>query len=590
MDNNNQSNKNLLLFGALSVIIILGFNYFRGPSTAVPPTPAVTTTATVSPQQQPTQTVVTRDRKDVVAETQRVALHTPELSGSINLKGARFDDLTLSNYRETADPASPQVVLLSPAGSAAPHNAYYAEFSWLADNGVAVPTDETEWKADGKDLTPQHPLKLTWNNGKGLTFERDIAVDDHFMFTLTDRVTNAGGEPVTLYPFGLVARQGDPVSQASRVLFEGPLGVLNGTLEESSYKKLIDSGKRTLDSDNGGWVGISSKYWLVAMAPVGQEKLTADFQYDGKGVTDPYQGHFQSDFRGSPVTVAAGATAQHSVHFMAGVKKIRLLDAYADKYDIPHLDRAIDFGWFYFLTKPFLYMLSFLGGQLGGIGGAILVFTVMLKLMTLPLSLKSNHSMARMKALQPEIKRLQERYADDKVKLNQEMMEMFKREKVSPMSGCVPTLIQIPIFFALYKVLYVGIEMRQAPFYGWIRDMSLPDPTSWYNVFGLAHWALPQQIMVNLGLFSVYVPPALHIGAWPMLMGCSMFLQQRLSPQAMDKQQAQMFRFMPILFTYMLSNMPAGLVVYWTWSNLLSIGQQWLIMRRDANKGVIKGK
>lgn len=577
-----ENNKNYLLFAVFSILIMLGFNYLRGP--APQPPQATQAVPAAAPKDMPSAlppVAVYRARKDVLKDSPRVPLQTAEFSGSINLKGARFDDLVLNQYRESVDAGAPAVTLLSPAGSDAPYNAYYAEFGWLADTEGLTPDANTVWQATGKELTQEKPLVLTWRNLQGMVFERDIAVDDHYMFTVTDKVTNNGKAAVTLYPMGLVARQGNPALTTSTVLHEGPLGVLNGTLEEFKYKKLMDDGRKSMESD-GGWMGITSKYWLVAMAPVGTDKLTADFAFDGAGVSDPNQGHFQTDYRGAGVSLAPGGTATHAVHFFAGAKKIRTLDGYADKYDIPHFDRAIDFGWFYFLTKPFLYMLSFLGSTLGSLGIAILVFTVMLKLITLPLSLKSNHSMARMKALQPEIKRIQERFAEDKLRQNQEMMELFKREKVSPMSGCVPTLIQIPIFFALYKVLYIGIEMRQTPFYGWIHDMSVPDPTSWFNLFGLASWTLPTPFVLNLGLFTLYMPPAMHIGVWPILMGCSMYMQQMMTPQTMDKSQAQMFRLMPILFTYMLSSMPAGLVIYWTWSNLLSIVQQWFIMSRDA--------
>jgi YidC/Oxa1 family membrane protein insertase len=397
---------------------------------------------------------------------------TPELHGSINLKGARFDDLNLARYRQTIDANAPEITLLSPSGSAPPDAAYYAEFSWLADKSeTSVPTAEANWTSDGKVLSPEHPLKLTWDNGQGLIFERVIAVDEHYIFSLTDHVTNKGATSVTLYPFGLIVRQGNPVTKSLSVLHEGPLGVFGGTLEEYKYSKLVDSGKKVVESV-GGWLGITDKYWLVAMVPPQDEKLTAEFSYNGAGQTDPTKGFFQSDFRGAPVTLAPEATVDHVTRFFAGAKRLRLLDQYADKYDIPHFDRAIDFGWFYFLTKPFLYLLDFLGRSLGSVGLAILVFTVMLKLITLPLSLKSYHSMSKMKALQPEMKRLQERFADDKMRQSKEMMELYKREKVSPMSGCLPTIIQIPIFFALYKVLYDAIEIRQEKFYRWIRDMS----------------------------------------------------------------------------------------------------------------------
>jgi YidC/Oxa1 family membrane protein insertase len=564
-------NNNLFLAVILSLGIMLGFQYLyvKPHQQGAQSHGAVQQTATLSgaaPQVGGAPGL--RARADVLKDNPRVDIETPELTGSINLKGARIDDLLLTRYRETEDPASPAITLLSPAGSAAPNHAYYAEFSWLADTqSTAVPTADTVWTADNAKLTPDHPVKLTWNNGQGLVFERLIAVDEHAMFTLTDRVANTNTAPVTLYPFGIVARQGLPPAGGSSVVLEGGLGVLGGTLEEYKFKKLVDSGKQTEES-TGGWLGFTDKYWLVAMIPPQSEKLAAEFNYN-TGAGEAGQGFFQSDYRGASMQVPAKGDIERVSHLFAGAKRVRLLDGYADQYNIPHFDRAIDFGWFYFLTKPFLYLLAYLASAVGSIGLAILLFTVLLKLATLPLSLKSYHSMARMKALQPEMKKIQERFADDKMRQSQEMMELYKREKVSPMSGCFPTLIQIPIFFALYKVLYVNIEMRHAPFYGWITDMSAPDPTS---VFTLC------------GLIPLHLPLAFQIGVWPILMGLSMFLQQRLSPQPPDKSQARIFMIMPVIFTYMLARMPAGLVIYWTWSNLIGIVQQWLIMRGDAKR------
>ena len=510
-----------------------------------------------------------RDRAEVLHESPRLSLTTPELIGSINLKGARIDDVSLAQYHETEDKSSPLIVLLSPASSAAPNRAYYAEFSWLADNvAIAVPNSETVWQTQSKGLSPDHPVQLTWDNGQGLKFQRTIAVDEQAMFTITDSVIDGGTAAVNLYPFGTVARQGAPQTVGSSIVLEGGLGVLGGTLEEYKYKKMVDDKKATLES-KGGWLGITDKYWLVAMVPSQDENITGDFIFNRAGGATNADGYFQSDFRGAPVAIAAGGSVTHVTRLFVGAKKVKLLDAYAEKYNIPHFDKAIDFGWFYFLTRPFLYLLTALANTVGSIGLAILLFTVLLKLATLPLSLKSYHSMSRMKTLQPEMKKLQERFAEDKVRLSQEMMDLYKREKVSPVSGCGPTLIQIPIFFALYKVLYVNIEMRQAPFYGWIQDMSAPDPTSVLNLFGLIPLDLPM---------------ALHIGAWPILMGISMFMQQKLSPQPPDKSQARLLMFMPILFTYMLARMPAGLVIYWTWSNLLGITQQWYIMKRDEKR------
>ncbi|MDR3423872.1 MAG: membrane protein insertase YidC [Alphaproteobacteria bacterium] len=508
-------------------------------------------------------------RAELIKASPRVAIETPELAGSIDLKGARFDDLSLTQYHETEDKNSPAIILLSPSGSAPPQRAYYAEFSWLSDAAsVAMPSSDTLWKSDSQKLTPDHSVRLSWNNGQGLTFDRTIAVDDQAMFTITDRISNSGNAPIVLYPFGTVARQGVPPVIGRSVVHEGALGVLGGTLEEYKYKKLIDD-KKIAEESTGGWLGITDKYWLVAMIPPQSDKLTAEFAYNRAGAVDPTDGFFQSDFRGSPVTVPAGGNIEHVDRLFAGAKKVKLLDHYAEQYNIPHFDKAIDFGLYYFLARPFLYLLTMLANAVGNMGVAILLFTVLLKLVTLPLSLKSYHSMSRMKALQPEMKRIQERFADDKVRQSQEMMELYKREKVSPVSGCVPTLIQIPIFFALYKVLYVNIEMRGAPFFGWIHDMSVADPTSVFNLFGLLPYPLPA---------------ALHIGAWPILMGCGMFLQQKMSPTPPDKSQARMFMFMPILFTWMLARMPAGLVIYWTWSNLLGIAQQWYIMRKDAKR------
>lgn len=576
---NKDNNSNLLIAVTLSVLILVGFQYFF-----------------VKPQQEQYKqyqqaqaekkvqalkapeveaAAAPRNRDLVVKDNPRIAITTEELQGSINLKGAKLDDLSFVKYHETIEPGSPKIILLSPSGSASPHAPYYAEFSWLAEKSdVAVPTSTSEWKSDSKSLTEKRPVKLTWDNGRGLVFERTIAVDEEFMFTLTDRVINKGNEEVTLYPFGLIARQGNPANDhiLSNILYEGPLGSINGTMEEHSYKTLMEKGKITSDTQ-GGWLGITDKYWLVAMMPPQDEKISASFAFNAAADQDPTKGRFQNDFRGSAMTIAPGKDIEHVTHLFAGAKRLRLIDHYASAYKIPHFDRAIDFGWFYFLTKPFLYFLAFLGSLFGSFGLAILVFTVLLKLVTLPLSAKSYHSMSKMKLLAPEMKRLQERFADDKLRQSQEMMELYKREKVNPMSGCMPTLIQIPIFFALYKVLYVGIEMRHAPFYGWIKDLAAPDPTSVLNLFGLIPWTLPT---------------AMHIGIWPLLMGISMFLQQKLSPQPPDKTQARMFMFMPILFTYMLAQMPSGLVIYWTWSNLLSIAQQWWIMRKDLkNKKVI---
>ncbi|MGE3624093.1 MAG: membrane protein insertase YidC [Bdellovibrionales bacterium] len=563
-------NKNLIAAVVISIGILIGFQYLyvKPQQEHYRQQAQAEKMAAQIKAERPPENDVLRERDLILGEKTRVRIKTPELDGSIDLKGARIDDLSLVRYRVTLEPDSPEITLLSPAGALPPHNAYYAELSWLgADASTAVPTAQTLWKAEGRDLSPAAPLKLSWDNGQGLLFERLIAVDEHFMFTVTDSVRNNGGAAVTLYPFGFIRRQGKPATSDIFVLHEGPIGVLGGTLKEYKYSGLVDDGKKT-ESSEGGWLGITDKYWLTALVPPQDEKISAGFTYTAKTGGGKDQGIFQTDFRGGPVTVASGASAQHVTRLFAGAKRLNLLDQYGEQFKIPLFDHAIDFGWFDFLTKPFLYLLDFLGRWLGNFGLAILVFTVMLKIVTLPLSVKSYRAMAKMKALQPEMKRLQERFADDKMRQSVEMMDLYKREKVSPASGCLPTLIQIPIFFALYKVLYVGIEMRQAPFYGWIKDLSMPDPTSVFNLFGM---------------IPVTLPAALHLGVWPLLMGVSMFLQQKLSPQPPDKMQARLFMLMPVVFTFMLAQMPAGLVIYWTWSNLLSILQQWFIMRHAGD-------
>lgn len=504
-----------------------------------------------------------RERAEILKESPRVVIKTPELEGSINLKGARLDDLSLVKYRETVDPASPEIILLSPAGSAAPHQAYYTSFGWLAGAGISVPTDETVWKADAQTLTPAKPLHLTWDNGHGLVFERTIAVDEHYLFTVSERVRNNGADTVTLYPYGLVSRRGKPHTEDTYVLHEGPLGVLDRTLKEFKYSDLMEKKKLVFESA-GGWLGLTDKYWLISLLPAQDERIEATFTYAPPAhAVHSEDGVFQADFRGTPVSLAPGASGERKTHLFAGAKRVTLLDRYAEQLSLPLFDRAIDFGWYYYLTKPFLYFLDEMNAVFGSMAIAIIALTLLLRIVTLPLSLKSNRSMARMKTLQPEIKAMQERYKDDRQKLSVEMMELYKREKVNPMSGCLPMLIQIPIFFALYKVLYVGIELRHAPLFGWVKDMSAPDPSSVLTGFGLLDWS--------------FIP---HIGVWPILMGLSMFAQQKLSPQPADQAQARAFMFLPLLFTFMLANVASGLIFYWTVSNLLAIGQQWYILHK----------
>jgi len=565
--------RNLLIAIVLSVGILIAFQFvFERMRPAQPPgsTPGtpVAAPSTASRSAAPAQGATTsapgvtpaqaaETRETAITEQPRVKIDTPRLHGSINLLGARLDDLALANYHETVDPRSPEVVLLSPAGT---ENPYLAEFGWVAASPDAtLPGPQTHWASSGGPLTPTNPVTLTWDNGQGLVFSRTISVDKNYMFTVTDAVRNTGTTPVKLSRYGLVSRTGTPHVAGYYILFEGMIGYLEGSLQEVKYSSLNPD--KPLDyGSNGGWLGFTDKYWLTALIPPQHEGIKARFTHTVDVGVDRYQ----TDFLEPEVTVSPEGTAESSARFFAGAKEVNLLDAY-ESSGIPLFDHAIDFGWFYFLTKPIFLTLQFFDRLLGNFGLAILLLTLCVKLLFFPLANKSYNAMSKMKLLQPEIQKLRERFPDDKARQQQEMMALYKRVGANPLAGCLPIVIQIPVFFSLYKVLFVTIEMRHAPFFGWIHDLSAPDPTSFANLFGL----LP------------FTPPLiLMIGAWPLIMGLTMFLQQKLNPQPVDPVQARMFMFLPIVFTYMLASFPAGLVIYWAWNNLLSIGQQWTIMHR----------
>jgi YidC/Oxa1 family membrane protein insertase len=575
--------KNLILAIVVSCVILFGFQYFLAPKSqapepatqtsqqaGAPSAPSATTpgasapaTPSVAPSNPGGTTPATKapaaSRETILAKTPRVTIDTPRLKGSIDLVGARIDDLTLLDYREEPDSSSPQIVLLAPEGTADP---YFAEFGWVAsDPNVKVPGNDTAWTSSGGALTPEHPIDLTWDNGAGLRFTRHYAIDNDYMFTLTQSVANTGDAKVTLYPYALDARKGEVPVSPTYLYKVGPIGVFDDKLDNYKYSDMKPNGPNF--QSTGGWIGFTDKYWLTALIPDQHEKLTANFHHVTQGTTDVYQ----VDYRGDQRDIAPGASLTVNNHFFAGAKKLALLDHYRDTLGIPYFDHAIDFGWLYFIAKPIFEVLDFFYAHIGNFGLSIMLLTVLIKLIFFPLANKSYRAMSKMRVLQPELTKLRERYADDKVKLNAEMMALYKRVGANPMAGCLPIVIQIPVFYALYQVLYVTIEMRQAPFYGWIHDLSAPDPTSFVNLFGL----LP------------YTPPditLLHIGAWPIIMGITMFLQQKLNPQPPDPMQAKMFMALPFVFTYMLSQFSSGLVIYWAWNNLLSITQQWLIMRR----------
>ena len=578
--------KNMLIAIAISLAILLGFQFFyefpklekereRQAQIAAQdksqlPTPSsqandATVQApggSVSAPGVKSEVLTAQKRAEALKSAPRVGIESPTLVGSISLVGARLDDLVLKQYGQTVEVNSERIHLLHPSG--APES-YFAEFGWVGgSDSPNLPGPTTIWSSDGKQLTPGQPVTLSWDNGAGLKFERTYSLDEGYMVTVTQKVINTGETPTALFPYGLIARSGTPDTLGFYILHEGPLGVFDGTLREYDYDDVQETRKIEVTS-NGGWIGITDKYWLAAVVPDQAENFTYRFVHSIENKDDRYQ----VDYIGQSSSLAAGASIEITNRLFAGAKEVKLLDSYSEKFGIQNFDLAVDFGWFYFLTKPFFYAISWLNSYLGNFGLAILAFTVLVKAVFYPLANKSYRSMAKMRDLTPKLMTLREQYGDDKMRLNQEMMAIYKKEKVNPASGCLPILLQIPVFFALYKVLFVNIEMRHAPFYGWIKDLSVADPTSIFNAFGLIPWTPPDFLM---------------IGIWPILMGLTMWLQQRLNPQPTDPVQAKVFMFLPLFFTFLLGTFPAGLVIYWTWNNLLSIAQQRLIMYRMGVK------
>ena len=501
----------------------------------------------------------------------RVRIDSPGLVGSINLTGARFDDLSLRNFRETVEADSPLVRLLMGRDTPTP---YWVQFGWTAEGSVRVPDVNTRWQTSATVLTAGRPVTLSWDNGEGLLFELVIRVDEHFLFTVEQRVTSSTAEPVTLRPWGRVRREHTPQTAGNWLLHEGLVGVFGGRLTEQTYTAARDEAAKGNSisfrhEGRGGWGGFTDKYWLTALLP--DQTRNAEFSF--RVLQEGGQNRFQIDFLGDAKEVRTGLAEVTRSHLFAGAKLVSLLDRYEATLGVEGLDKAIDWGWFYFLTRPFFAALHWLSELTGNYGVAILIFTLFLKILFFPLANKSYKAMGKMKLLAPQMQELKDKFKDDPQKMQQEIMALYKREKVNPVSGCLPIIIQIPVFFALYKVLFVTIEMRHAPFFGWIRDLSAQDPTNIFTLFGLIPW--DPTVLPIIG-------PFLHLGVWPLLMGATMYFQQKLNPAPPDPVQAKVFQLMPIVFTFLLGTFPAGLVIYWTWNNLLSIAQQWVMMRRVA--------
>jgi YidC/Oxa1 family membrane protein insertase len=585
-----EKNRNFILAVALSFAVVIGWDLlYLQPSmekarkqqqieaTQNPPKPAQSETAapgapaaspgTPAASGQPALSAAFATREDAIAASPRVAIDSPALQGSINLKGARIDDVILRNYNETVDPKSPKVVLLSPSGSPHPYFTYTGW--WTNEPGVKLPGEDTLWQQEGTGpLTAAHAVVLRHDNGAGLIFRRTISVDDHFMFSIADEVENKTGHPVTLRPWGQVAELTEPKTLGYSVLHEGLIGVFgaNGLKEvtySSALKNYDPATKNAKDvnaSSKGGWIGITSQYWAAVLIP-NQSK-----PFDGMMFGNE-QKNYYANYLQEPVTVAAGGKEAVTNQLFAGAKEVKLLEKYRADLGIDRFNKLVDWGWFFFLTEPMFYLMDFLYQLVGNFGVAILLTTVVVKAAFFPLANKSFESMSKMKKLQPEMKKIQERFKDDKARQQEALMKLYKDEKVNPMAGCLPIFIQIPVFFSLYKVLLVAIEMRHAPFFGWIKDLSAPDPTTIFNLFGLIPWTPPQFLM---------------LGILPLAMGISMWVQMRLNPTPTDPVQQQVFTYMPIIFTFMLARFPAGLVLYWTWNNILSFAQQAYIMKRQG--------
>jgi YidC/Oxa1 family membrane protein insertase len=589
-----EDTRNLFLAIALSVLVMAAWQYFyagplyqrehqaqmeanqantaspteaqpTGATAASPPGAPVAATPPGAPMREAPGTV-----SQVLAASPRVVIDTPSVGGSIDLKGGKIDDIILKDYHETVDPKSPNVRLFSPPGAP---DAYWAETGFVSPAGAKTPGLDAVWTADRQTLTPTQPVTLTWDNGAGLVFKRVVAVDDKYMFTIVDSVANSGSAPATVQPYALVLRHGRPTVAGYSVLHEGFVGVIgDGGVQQVTYANIEKAtGKVNTFKGDGGWLGFTDKYWGSAVIPLQTAPIEARFT--ASGTVQPVD--YQADFLGKEQSVAPGATVETTTRVFAGAKEVSTIDNYASKLGIKKFDLMIDWGWFYFITKPLFLLIDAIYHLVGNFGVAILIVTVMVKLAFFPLANRSYNSMAKMKKIQPQIAALKDLYPDDKVKQQQEQMALFKREGVNPVAGCLPMVIQIPVFFALYKVIFITIEMRHAPFFGWIRDLSAPDPTNIFTLFGLIPWnptALP--------VFGHF----LALGIWPLVMGVSMFFQMKMNPEPADPVQKQMFSWMPVIFTFMLGTFPAGLVIYWTWNNTLTVLQQYYIMSKAGVK------
>ncbi|CAM3038189.1 Membrane protein insertase YidC [Sphingomonas antarctica] len=557
-----ENQRNMILAIVLSALVLFGWSALsdRIMPTANPPATRIAdgkTTPVATPAVQPVPVV--KDTVKAIAATARVPFKNANVSGSINLTGGRVDDLVLTKYGQTIAKNSPPVRLLSPQGTP---EAYYAAFGWTGPAGT-VPDANTVWTADAAALTPQTPVTLQWTSPQGLRYAIRYAIDDKYMLTVTQAVTNGGAQAATLRPYGFVSRFGKSKDVSAWNAHVGPMGVFNAAANyKVNWKDLDEDAAGERFQTPGGWLGFTDKYWLTALAPAGTGALDAGFRAS--------QGSYQADYAAQPQMIAPGATVQSATHFFAGAKEVGLLDDYAAQFNIPLLGKSVDWGWYEVIEKPIFRYLSWLFHLTGNFGFAIILLTFTVRLLLFPIAQKQFKSMAAMKIVQPKMKALQEKYKEDKPRLQQEIMALYKAEKVNPLAGCLPLVLQVPIFFALYKVLILSTEMRHQPFMLWIHDLSAPDPLTPVNLFGLLAFTPPQMIA---------------IGVLPIILGITQYIQFQLNPQQMDPAQQQIFKIMPWVFMFMMANFATGLIVYWITSNVLTIAQQaWLYSRHPGMK------